>query len=64
MSERTDTERLDWLSADVEGPPRISTIANEWWRGPESMTVRQAIDAAIDAEEDEIGEWNGTPDDE
>ena len=51
MSERTDSKRLDWLEADVEGPPRISIITDEWWSGPVSLTIRQAIDAAMDEEE-------------
>ena len=54
MSERTDTERLDWL--DIEA--NHGYLSN--WHvtlceafGIESPDIRDAIDAAMDAEEDE-----------
>ena len=63
MSERTDSERLDWLQGQTRGYGdgwvfRVS----DWRRGCRLhettregayKDVRQAIDAAMDAEEDE-----------
>ena len=40
-----DKARLDWMEADTEGEPRISRIANAWWRGA-GVTIRACIDAA------------------
>lgn len=47
-----DKERLDWLDVQPEdGPPRIDVILGLWWRGPDEMTARGAIDAARKEEE-------------
>ena len=43
---KADTERLDWFDGDYDGPPRIQKVTQVWWRGPEAMTIREAIDAA------------------
>ena len=68
MSERTDTERLDWLAntwGTLAGCVTNVGKGDEWyWRfdhpderpGFHGAFIRQAIDAAMDAEEVPDGE--------
>ena len=59
MSERTDTERLDWLAAQgkynvfTHNIPFTLQCAGDWSE-MFGVDVRQAIDAAIDAEMDKL----------
>jgi hypothetical protein len=56
MSERTDTERLEWLDAKgfewLHGAKRRLTFFDQGNRlmngGVEAMSLREAIDAAMD----------------
>jgi hypothetical protein len=56
VSERTDTERLDWLAAKGDGWVCRESVIERGWRlhqttrADKSPTPRQAIDAAMDAE--------------
>ena len=54
MAERSDTERLDWLEK-MQGwqgkPSDIWKVAVEIGTGCRRASFRQAIDAAMDAEE-------------
>lgn len=52
MSERTETERLDWMEKESVGGYLAMWYAKIRERYcPEATNFRQAIDAAIDAEE-------------
>ena len=55
MAMRTDTERLDWLErsmhVDLDGPRYAFHCPPFDCPDPKDVTIRNAIDAAMDAEE-------------
>lgn len=65
MTERTDTERLDWLAANyftVDHAPG-EPVSLDWWPDVlawsetlDAPTLRAAIDAAMDTEPEEAGD--------
>lgn len=54
MSERTDTERLDWLDQNREKMTAHDGYAKRWWTVTNISTrlgdIRLAIDAAMEGE--------------